>query len=53
MNSELRHWFPQGTDFNKVSQKRLYWVFNDVINEKIRPYLNWISAKEIFLKNIK
>ncbi|ALA97447.1 Spiroplasmavirus-related protein [Spiroplasma kunkelii CR2-3x] len=53
MNSEFRHWFHKGTDFNKVSQKRLNWVVNDVINEKIRPCLNWISAKEIFLQNIK
>ncbi|ALA98157.1 Spiroplasmavirus-related protein [Spiroplasma kunkelii CR2-3x] len=53
MNSELRHWFYKGTDFNKVSQKKLNWVVNDVINEKIRPCLNWISAKDIFLHNIK
>ncbi|ALA97627.1 Spiroplasmavirus-related protein [Spiroplasma kunkelii CR2-3x] len=53
MNSELRHWFHKKTDFNKVSQKRLNWVVNNVINEKIRPCLNWISAKEIFLQNIK
>ncbi|ALA97802.1 Spiroplasmavirus-related protein [Spiroplasma kunkelii CR2-3x] len=52
MNSELRHWFHRGTDFNKVSQKRLNWVVNDVINEKIRSCLNWISAKEMFLQNI-
>ncbi|ALA97860.1 Spiroplasmavirus-related protein [Spiroplasma kunkelii CR2-3x] len=53
MNSELRKWFSKGTDFNKVSQKRLDWVVNDVINEKILPCLNWISAKEVFLQNIK
>ncbi|ALA97747.1 Spiroplasmavirus-related protein [Spiroplasma kunkelii CR2-3x] len=53
MNSEFRHWFSKEIDFNKVSQKRLNWVVNDVINEKIRPCLNWISAKEMFLQNIK
>ncbi|AXF95410.1 transposase of is30 family protein [Spiroplasma phoeniceum P40] len=51
MNSELRYWFPKGTDFNNVSQKRINWVVN-VINEKIRPILNWISAKKMFLQNI-
>ncbi|ALA97237.1 Spiroplasmavirus-related protein [Spiroplasma kunkelii CR2-3x] len=53
MNSELRYWFIPGIDFNKVSQKGLNWVVNDVINEKIRSCLNWISAKEMFLQNIK
>ncbi|PQP79153.1 IS30 family transposase [Spiroplasma sp. ChiS] len=51
MNSEFRHWFPKGTDFNMVSQKRIDWVVN-VINDKLRPCLNWISAKEMFLQNI-
>ncbi|QJU62336.1 IS30 family transposase [Spiroplasma citri] len=51
MNSELRHWFPKGTDFNKVSQKQIDWVVN-VINDKLRPCLNWISSKEMFLQNI-
>nr|WP_200903020.1 hypothetical protein [Spiroplasma kunkelii] len=53
MNSELRKWFFKGTDFSNVTQKRLDWVVNDVINEKLRPCLNWISAKEVFLQNIK
>nr|CAK99258.1 transposase of is30 family n-terminal truncated protein [Spiroplasma citri] len=52
MNSELRYWFPKGTDFNNVSQKRIDWVVNNVINEKLRPCLKWISAKEMFLHNI-
>ncbi|ALA98272.1 Spiroplasmavirus-related protein [Spiroplasma kunkelii CR2-3x] len=52
MNSELRHLFPKGTDFNNVSQKQIDWVVNNVINEKLRPCLNCISAKEIFLQNI-
>ncbi|AXF96843.1 transposase of is30 family protein [Spiroplasma phoeniceum P40] len=51
INSELRYWFPNGTDFNNVSQKRIDWVVN-VINDKLRPCLNWISAKEMFLQNI-
>ncbi|AXF96536.1 transposase of is30 family protein [Spiroplasma phoeniceum P40] len=39
MNSELRYWFPKGTDFNNVSQKRINWVVN-VINDKLRPCFN-------------
>ncbi|AXF95503.1 transposase of is30 family protein [Spiroplasma phoeniceum P40] len=50
MNSELRHWFPKGTDFNNVSQQKIDWVVN-VINEKIRPILNWRTAKDLFLEN--
>ncbi len=52
MNGEFRHWFKKGTDFNNVSQQEIDWVV-DVINDKLRPYLNWVSAKEIFLQNIK
>ncbi|QED24163.1 IS30 family transposase [Spiroplasma citri] len=53
INGELRHWFPPGTDFNKVSQKRLDWVVNDVINEKLRPVLNWRTAKDVFIDNFR
>nr|CAK99212.1 transposase of is30 family n-terminal truncated protein [Spiroplasma citri] len=49
MNSELRYWFPKGADFNNVSQKRIDWVVNNRKNEKLRPCLKWISAKEMFL----
>ncbi|AXF97129.1 transposase of is30 family protein [Spiroplasma phoeniceum P40] len=52
MNSELRYWFPKGTDFNNVSQKRINWVVN-VINDKLRPCLNWISAKKCFCRIYK
>ncbi|AXF95153.1 transposase of is30 family protein [Spiroplasma phoeniceum P40] len=51
INREFRKRFPLGTDFNNVSQKQIDWVVN-VINEKLRPCLNWISAKEMFLQNI-
>ncbi|AXF96965.1 transposase of is30 family protein [Spiroplasma phoeniceum P40] len=50
MNSELRQWFPKGTDFNNVSQQKINWVVN-VINEKLRPILNWRTAKNLFLEN--
>ena len=52
MNGEFRYWLPKGTDFNNVSQKMIDWVVN-VINDKLRPCLNWISAKAMFLQNIK
>ncbi|RUO86628.1 IS30 family transposase, partial [Spiroplasma endosymbiont of Megaselia nigra] len=47
-----RYWLPKGTDFNNVSQKTIDWIVN-VINDKLRPCLNWISAKTMFLQNIK
>ncbi|WP_374941060.1 IS30 family transposase [Spiroplasma citri] len=53
INGEFRKWFPPGTDFNKVSQKRLDWVVNDVINEKLRPVLNWRTAKDVFIDNFR
>ncbi|ALA98502.1 Spiroplasmavirus-related protein [Spiroplasma kunkelii CR2-3x] len=52
MNSEFRHSFSKGIDFNNVSQKRIDSVVN-VINDKFRPCLNWKTAKEVFLQNIK
>ncbi len=52
MNSELRQWFPKGTDFNNVSQQKINWVVN-VINDKLRPVLNWKTAKEVFSDNFK
>ncbi|AXF95986.1 transposase of is30 family protein [Spiroplasma phoeniceum P40] len=51
MNGEFRKLFPPGTDFNNVSQQKINWVVN-VINDKLRPCLNWISSKEMFLQNI-
>lgn len=53
MNGEFRHWFKKGTDFNNVTQQEIDWVVNDVINEKLRPCLNWRTAKELFLENFR
>ncbi len=52
MNSEFRYSLPKETDFNNVNQKTIDWVVN-VINDKLRPCLNWVISKEIFLQNIK
>lgn len=52
INREFRHWLPKGTDFNYISQQKIDWIVN-VINAKLRPCLNWISAKEIFLQNFR
>ncbi|GAA6238672.1 MAG: hypothetical protein SPLM_07880 [Spiroplasma phoeniceum] len=53
MNSELREWYPKGTDFNNVTQQEIDWVVNDVINEKWRPVLNWRTANEVFSENFR
>ncbi len=52
MNREFRKWYLKGTDFNLVTQQKIEWVVN-VINEKLRPCLNWITSKEVFLDNFK
>ncbi len=52
MNNEFRYCLPKGTDFNNVSQKIIDWLVN-VINDKLQPCFTWISAKTMFLQNIK
>ncbi|UZQ31266.1 MAG: IS30 family transposase [Spiroplasma phoeniceum] len=52
MNGEFIHWFKKGTDFNNVTQQEIDWVVN-VINEKLRPILNWRTSREIFLDNFR
>ncbi|WP_338993013.1 IS30 family transposase [Spiroplasma endosymbiont of Seladonia tumulorum] len=52
MNGEFRYWLSKGIDFNNISQKMIDWVVN-VINDKLRPCLNWLSAKTMFLQNFK
>ncbi|WP_374696426.1 IS30 family transposase [Spiroplasma endosymbiont of Polydrusus formosus] len=52
MNGEFRYWLPKGTDFNNVSQKIIDLVVN-VINDKLRPCLNWRTSKEVFLNNFR
>lgn len=52
MNREFRKWYPKGTDFNNVSQQKIDWVVN-IINEKLRPVLNWRTAKEVFSENFR
>lgn len=52
MNREFRKRYIKGTDFTNVSQQEIDWVVN-VMNEKLRPCLNWRTSKEIFLDNFK
>ncbi len=52
MNGEFRYWLSKGIDFTNISQKMIDWVVN-VINDKLRPCLNWLSAKTMFLQNFK
>ncbi|WP_338954806.1 IS30 family transposase [Spiroplasma endosymbiont of Polydrusus cervinus] len=52
MNREFRKRYLKGTDFNNVTQQEIDWVIN-VINEKLRPCLNWRTSKEVFLNNFR
>ncbi len=52
MNREFRERYLKGTDFNNVTQQEIDWVIN-VINEKLRPCLNWRTSKEVFLNNFR
>ncbi|RUO85780.1 IS30 family transposase [Spiroplasma endosymbiont of Megaselia nigra] len=52
MNREFRKRYLKGTDFNNVTQQEIDLVVN-IINEKLRPVLNWRTAKEVFLENFK
>lgn len=48
MNRDIRHWFAKGTDFNNITQQEIDWVIN-VINNKPRPCLQWLSSQQLFL----
>ncbi|MFW4371265.1 MAG: IS30 family transposase [Spiroplasma sp. hy2] len=52
MNREFRKWYGKGADFNSVTQQEIDWVV-DVMNEKLRPCLNWKTSKEVFLENFR
>ncbi len=52
MNREFRKRYRKGTDFNPVTQQEIDLVV-DIINEKLRPVLNWRTAKEVFSENFK
>lgn len=52
LNRNFRKWYGKGTDFNPVTQQEIDLVV-DIINEKLRPVLNWRTAKEVFLKNFR
>ncbi|WP_424525641.1 IS30 family transposase [Spiroplasma endosymbiont of Glossina fuscipes fuscipes] len=52
MNREFRKRYGKGTDFNLVTQQEINLVV-DIINEKLRPVLNWRTAKEVFSENFK
>ena len=48
INGLLRFFFPKGTDFNKFTQLELLSVV-DLINDRPRKCLNWLSPREVFL----
>lgn len=49
-NKMIRRYFPKGTNFSKVSQDELDKVLN-IINNKPRKSLGYLSAKEVALKS--
>lgn len=50
-NGLIRDYFPKGTDFNKISRKRLKQV-QDELNERPRKVLQMSSPQEVFDKMI-
>lgn len=50
-NGLVRDYFPKGTDFSKISPKRLKEVQNQ-LNERPRNVLNWKTPKEVFAEKI-
>ena len=46
-NSLIRQYFPQGTDFNKIKEKDLKKV-QDELNDRPRKTLNWRTPHEKF-----
>lgn len=46
-NMLIRDFFPKGTDFSKVSKKEIKKVQN-MLNERPRKTLNWLTPKEVF-----
>ena len=46
-NGLIRHYFPKGTDFSKVSKKELKRV-QDELNERPREVLKWKTPKDVF-----
>ncbi|UZQ31234.1 MAG: hypothetical protein OHM56_07280 [Spiroplasma phoeniceum] len=52
MNREFRKRYGKGTDFNPVTKQEINLVVY-IINEKLKPVLNWRTAKEMFLENFK
>jgi IS30 family transposase len=48
-NGLLRQYFPKGTDFSKISEKRLKYV-QDELNDRPRKTLDWYSPHEKFIQ---
>lgn len=51
-NGLLREFFPKGTSLENVTQEETKKAF-DLINNRPRKCLNWKSAKEVLLENMK
>ena len=49
-NGLLRHYFPKGIDWRRVSEKQLAWAV-ERLNNRPRKCLNYQTPNEVFLKN--
>lgn len=50
-NGLVRQFFPKGTDFSKISKKKIKWA-QDLLNGRPRRVLNWQKPYEVFGKLI-
>ena len=50
-NSLIRDFFPKGTDFSKISGRKLKYV-EDLLNDRPRKVLNFYTPREIFTKSV-
>lgn len=48
-NMLVRDFFPKGTDFSKISERKLQKV-QDMLNDRPRKVLNWFTPNEAFTK---
>src|SRR3989338_10739983 len=48
-NMLIRDFFPKGTDFSKISEKKLQEI-QDMLNDRPRKVLNWFTPNEVFTK---
>jgi len=50
-NGLIRRFFPKGTDFTRVSEREIIRI-QDLLNNRPRKRLNFMTPKEVFIKEI-